>query len=64
MTVTTVKWSLDDYHRMMAIEYTESSLEKDLEVKRKVYAEAGIPEYWVVNLKAMQLANAKSKQSS
>ncbi len=37
------------------IEYAQSSLEKDLEVKTKIYAEAGIPEYWVVNLKAPEL---------
>lgn len=33
------------------IEYSNSSLEKDLETKTKIYAEAGISEYWVVNLK-------------
>ncbi|MEM9217391.1 MAG: Uma2 family endonuclease [Cyanobacteria bacterium P01_F01_bin.150] len=32
------------------IEYSDSSLRKDLDVKTKVYAEAGIEEYWVVNL--------------
>lgn len=32
------------------IEYSNSSLEKDLKVKSKIYATAGIPEYWVVNL--------------
>ena len=32
-----------------------SSLEKDLERKSKIYAEVGIPEYWVVNLKKMHL---------
>ncbi len=37
------------------IEYAHSSLEKDLETKRKIYAEVGIPEYWVVNLQEMQL---------
>jgi Uma2 family endonuclease len=37
------------------IEYSNSSLEKDLETKTKVYAEAGIAEYWVVNLKRRQL---------
>ena len=37
------------------IEYANSSLEKDLEVKNKIYAEAGIPEYWVVNLKKFHL---------
>jgi len=45
------------------IEYAESSLEKDLEVKSKVYAEAGIPEYWVVNLKAMQLIVFRDPQN-
>ena len=33
------------------IEYSESSLSKDLEIKSRVYAEVGIREYWVVNLK-------------
>jgi Uma2 family endonuclease len=33
------------------IEYSNSSLEKDLNTKTKLYAEAGISEYWVVNLK-------------
>jgi Uma2 family endonuclease len=33
------------------IEYSNSSLDKDLGVKAKIYASEGIPEYWVVNLK-------------
>jgi len=33
------------------IEYANSSLNKDLDVKRKAYAKTGIPEYWVVDLK-------------
>jgi Uma2 family endonuclease len=37
------------------IEYSDSSLDKDLETKSNVYAEAGIPEYWVVNLRKLQL---------
>jgi len=37
------------------IEYANSSLEKDLETKSKIYAEVGIPEYWVVNLKKLYL---------
>jgi Uma2 family endonuclease len=37
------------------IEYSNSSLTKDLEVKTKTYAAAGIPEYWVINLRTMQL---------
>jgi Uma2 family endonuclease len=37
------------------IEYSNTSLEKDLEAKSKIYAEAGISEYWVVNLKKSHL---------
>ena len=37
------------------IEFSNSSLAKDLNPKAKVYAAALIPEYWVVNLKAMTL---------
>jgi len=37
------------------IEYSDSSLGKDLEIKRKLYADAEIPEYWVVNLQTRQL---------
>jgi Uma2 family endonuclease len=33
------------------IEYSFTSLSKDLDAKRKAYAEAGIQEYWVVDLK-------------
>ncbi len=32
------------------IEYSHTSLSKDLEIKTKIYAEAGILEYWVVDL--------------
>jgi Uma2 family endonuclease len=33
------------------IEYSNSSLDKDLGVKAALYASEGIPEYWVINLK-------------
>lgn len=33
------------------IEYSNTSLSKDLDAKRKAYAKAGIREYWVVDLK-------------
>jgi Uma2 family endonuclease len=42
------------------IEYSDSSLAKDLEPKRKTYAAAGIREYWVVNLKAKELVVFRS----
>lgn len=37
------------------IEYANTSLNKDLDAKRKAYAAAEIPEYWVVDLKHRQL---------
>ena len=37
------------------IEYAQSSLTKDLEIKSKIYAEVNIVEYWVINLRDNQL---------
>jgi Uma2 family endonuclease len=37
------------------MEYANTSLEKDLELKDKIYAQVGIAEYWVVNLKTREL---------
>lgn len=37
------------------IEYSNSSLNKDLEIKTKIYAAAQIPEYWIINLKTLVL---------
>ncbi len=36
----------------LAIEVSYSSLSYDLETKRRLYAEAGIAEYWIVDLQA------------
>ena len=44
------------------IEYSDSSLEKDLQTKSKIYAEVTIPEYWVVNLKRRQLVVFRDPQ--
>lgn len=44
------------------IEYSDSSLDKDLETKSKVYAEAKILEYWVVNLKKRHLVVFRDPQ--
>jgi Uma2 family endonuclease len=37
------------------IEYADSTLIKDLTTKQTIYAQAGILEYWVVNLQASEL---------
>lgn len=42
------------------IEFSNSSLAKDLQVKSKTYAAAGIQEYWVLNLKEMKLIVLRS----
>lgn len=34
----------------LLIEVAESTLDKDRELKQRLYAAAGIPEYWIVNL--------------
>jgi Uma2 family endonuclease len=39
----------------LLIEYSYTSLAKDKELKRKLYAKAGILEYWIVNLKDCQV---------
>ena len=37
------------------IEYSNSTLSKDLGIKNQIYAAAGIAEYWVINLRTMEL---------
>ena len=44
------------------IEYSNSSLDKDLETKSKLYAQANVLEYWVVNLKTRQLIVMRDPQ--
>ncbi len=39
----------------LLIEFSNTSLAKDLDIKRQAYATASIPEYWVMNLKTRQL---------
>lgn len=35
---------------LLVVEVADSSLSKDREVKAALYAEAGVPDYWIVNL--------------
>jgi Uma2 family endonuclease len=39
----------------LLVEYAYSSLAKDKELKRKIYAKAEILEYWIVNLKDLEV---------
>jgi len=45
---------LDDHppEAYLVVEVANSSLERDRVIKRAIYAECGVPEYWVVNLVA------------
>lgn len=44
------------------IEIASSTLSKDLGVKRDLYAQAGIAEYWVMNLQTLELVVFKDLQ--
>jgi Uma2 family endonuclease len=46
------------------IEYANTSFKKDIDPKAKVYAAAGIPEYWVVNLQKMELIVMRHPQQN
>ena len=35
---------------VLLIEVADSTLQKDREIKLAIYADAGIPEYWIVNI--------------
>ncbi len=37
------------------VEYADTTLAKDLNIKQKIYAQAGILEYWIVNLQVAEL---------
>jgi Uma2 family endonuclease len=46
------------------IEVAKTSLKKDLEIKRKIYATAGIPEYWIIDLTAKEVIIFRNPQGS
>ncbi len=45
------------------IEYSDSTLEQDLQIKSRIYAEVQISEYWVVDLKKRQLVVFRDPQA-
>lgn len=40
---------------LLAVEVSETSLEVDRTLKARIYARAGVPEYWIVNLRDRSL---------
>lgn len=47
---------------LLVVEVAESSLRYDLNAKAPLYAEAGVPEYWVVNLVDRELVVLRSPE--
>lgn len=45
---------------LLVVEVAESSLRNDLDAKAALYAEAGVPEYWVLNLVDRELSVFRS----
>lgn len=39
-------------HALLLVEVADSSLAKDRKIKTEIYAEAGVPEYWIANVRA------------
>lgn len=59
--VAVIAGEIDDYRdahpttALLVVEVADTSLAHDRERKRRVYARAGIPEYWLVNLNDYRL---------
>ena len=49
---------------LLVIEVADSSLAKDRGIKAKLYAEAGIPDYWIVNLRDRTIEVHRDPQGS
>lgn len=47
----------------LLIEYSYSSLAKDTDAKRKLYARSGIQDYWVINLKDRHVVVYRNPQN-
>ena len=45
------------------IEYAQTSLVKDQTVKYRIYAEAGIPEYWLIDLARREMTVFRDPQA-
>lgn len=55
-------YGLENSKPLLVVEVAESSLRYDLNVKAPLYAEAGVPEYWVVNLVDRELVVFRSPE--
>ena len=70
--IAVVKGTWDTYRQrhpngediFLLVEVSESSLQKDLGIKRATYAAAGIKEYWILDLKNSQLIAFRELQNA
>lgn len=59
--VSIVAGDVEDYavmhptHALLIIEIADTSVQYDRSVKARLYAQSGVPEYWIVNLHERQL---------
>lgn len=61
--LTVLRWRADDYtadtpkagDTLLVIEVSDSSLRFDRQVKLRFYAQAGVPEVWILDLRARRL---------
>lgn len=61
--IAVVKYKKDKYRNQhptgedvyLVIEVADTTLMKDRTIKKQLYAAVGIPEYWIINLKAKQI---------
>ena len=49
---------------LLVVEVSDTTLQRDQSLKSSIYAQAGIPEYWIVNLKAQSLEVLSGPQAS
>jgi Uma2 family endonuclease len=48
-------WDEHPSQAVLVVEVADTSLEKDREHKRRLYAEHGVPEYWILNLEDLHV---------
>jgi len=64
--VVTSSAVIEDYSKappVLVIEVSESSLRHDMNMKAPLYAEAGVPEYWIVNLVDCELVVLRTPEN-
>ena len=56
VTAPSESWTDHATTATLVVEVAQSSIHRDRHLKRAIYAEAGVPEYWVVDISSRDLA--------